>query len=182
MPIYSLADADLEVEDETAFWVAPGAVLIGKVILKKNASIWFGAVLRGDNEPIIVGENSNIQDGSVVHTDRGGTPVIIGANCTIGHMAMLHGCTLEDDVLIGIKATVLNGAIVRRHTLLGAHALIAENKDLPGGNLITGAPARVVRPLDERGLAAIARGASSYVANWKRYAAEMKPGRLDRRV
>lgn len=179
MPIYALADADLEVEDEAAFWVAPGAVLIGKVRLKKNASVWFGAVLRGDNEPIVVGENSNIQDGAVLHTDMG-SPLTIGANCTIGHMAMLHGCTLEDDVLIGIKATVLNGAVVRRHTLLGAHALIAENKDLPGGNLITGAPARVVRPLDERGRAAIARGAASYVANWKRYAAQMKPGRLER--
>ena len=177
---YRLDGTGLETENDD-WWIAPNAVVIGKVRLEVDASVWWGAVLRGDNEPIIVGRGSNVQDGTICHTDPG-TPLVIGPYVTVGHMAMLHGCTLEDDVLIGIKATVLNGAIVRRHTLLGAHALIAENKDLPGGNLITGAPARVVRPLDERGLAAIARGASSYVANWKRYAAEMKPGRLDRRV
>src|SRR5215470_11989515 len=122
MPIFSLADADLEVEDAGAFWVAPTAVLIGKVVLKRNASVWFGAVLRGDNEPIIVGENSNVQDLSVCHTDRG-SPLTIGANVTIGHMGMLHGCTIRDNALIGIKATVLNDAIVPPDTLLGAHAL-----------------------------------------------------------
>src|SRR5688572_4248096 len=106
MPIYALADADLEVEEEGAWWVAPSAVLIGRIVLKRNASVWFGAVLRGDNEPIIVGENSNVQDGSVLHTDPG-APLTIGAGVTIGHQAMLHGCTIANQSLIGIKATVL---------------------------------------------------------------------------
>jgi carbonic anhydrase/acetyltransferase-like protein (isoleucine patch superfamily) len=179
MPIYALADADLEVEDETAFWVAPGAVLIGNVVLKRNASVWFGAVLRGDNEPIVVGENSNVQDGAVLHTDIG-RPLTIGADCTIGHMAMLHGCTLADHVLIGIKASVLNGVRVGRYTLVGAHALITENKEFGDEVVVTGAPARAIRPLDERGRAAIDFGARSYVANWRRYAAGLKPSRLDR--
>jgi carbonic anhydrase/acetyltransferase-like protein (isoleucine patch superfamily) len=179
MPVYSLPDADLEVEDENAFWVAPGAVVIGKVVLKRNASIWFGAVLRGDNEPITIGEGSNIQDGSVIHTDPG-VPCTVGANCTIGHMVMLHGCTLEDNVLIGIKATVLNRAIVRSNTLVGAHALVTENKDIPSGMLVTGVPAKAVRELDEHGHAAIRRGAENYQMNWRRYAAGLKLGRLDR--
>lgn len=106
MPIYALADADLEVEDENAYWVAPTAVLIGRIVLKKNASVWWGAVLRGDNEPIVVGENSNVQDGSILHTDIG-APLTIGRDVTIGHMVMLHGCTIGDTSLIGIKATVL---------------------------------------------------------------------------
>jgi carbonic anhydrase/acetyltransferase-like protein (isoleucine patch superfamily) len=101
MPIYSLADADLEVEDPDAYWVAPTAVLIGRVVLKRNASIWFGAVLRGDNEPIVIGENSNIQDGSVLHTDMG-APLTIGRDVTVGHQVMLHGCTIADTSLIGI--------------------------------------------------------------------------------
>lgn len=120
MPIYALADADLEVEDENAFWVAPGAVLVGRVVLKRNASVWFGAVLRGDNEPIVIGEISNVQDGSVLHTDIG-APLNIGRNVTIGHQVMLHGCTISDDSLIGIKAT---GAESRgdRQALLGRRA------------------------------------------------------------
>jgi carbonic anhydrase/acetyltransferase-like protein (isoleucine patch superfamily) len=179
MPVFALADADLDVEDENAFWVAPGAVLIGRIVLKRNASVWFNAVLRGDNEPIVVGENSNIQDGAVLHTDLG-SPLTIGADCTIGHMAMLHGCTLADHVLVGIKATLLNGARVGRYTLIGAHALITENKNFGEGLLLAGAPARVVRPLDDKGRAAIDRGAAVYVENWKRYAAGLKKSRLDR--
>jgi carbonic anhydrase/acetyltransferase-like protein (isoleucine patch superfamily) len=179
MTIFALADADLEVEDESAFWVAPGAMLIGRIVLKRNASVWFNAVLRGDNEPIVVGENSNVQDGAVLHTDMG-SPLTIGADCTIGHMAMLHGCTLADHVLVGIKATLLNGASVGRYTLIGAHALITENKSFGEGLLVTGAPARALRPLEEKGRAAIDRGAASYVQNWKRYATGLKQSRLDR--
>jgi carbonic anhydrase/acetyltransferase-like protein (isoleucine patch superfamily) len=119
MPIYALADADLEVEDPDAFWVAPTAVLIGRIVLKKNASVWFGAVLRGDNEPIVVGENSNVQDASVLHTDMG-APLTIGKDVTIGHQAMLHGCTIGDTALIGIKATVLNHAAIPSYCLVGA--------------------------------------------------------------
>jgi hypothetical protein len=132
MPIFSLADADLEVEDADAYWVAPTAVLIGKVVLKKNASVWFGAVLRGDNEPIIIGENSNVQDGSVLHTDMG-APLTIGKDVTIGHQVMLHGCTIADTSLIGIKATVLNHASVPS-LLLGWRAFAGHRtQDVRGG-------------------------------------------------
>jgi carbonic anhydrase/acetyltransferase-like protein (isoleucine patch superfamily) len=176
MAIYALADADLEVEDENAFWVAPGAVLIGRIVLKKNASVWFGAVLRGDNEPIVVGENSNVQDGSVCHTDMG-APLTIGANVTVGHMAMLHGCTIGDNCLVGIKATVLNRANIQPFTLIGAHALVTENKTFPSGSLLTGSPAGVARELSEQQRAGLAMGAMSYVRNWQRFKAGLKPSR-----
>jgi carbonic anhydrase/acetyltransferase-like protein (isoleucine patch superfamily) len=177
MPIYALADADLEVEDESAFWVAPTAVLIGRVVLKKNASIWFGAVLRGDNEPIIVGENSNVQDGSVLHTDMG-APLTIGKDVTIGHHVMLHGCTVGDTSLIGIKATVLNHAVIPSFCLVGAHALVTERKTFEEGSLITGAPARVARKLEEVQRGIIQFSAAHYVENWKRYKRDLKPSRF----
>lgn len=179
MPIYALADADLEVEDEDAWWVAPGAVLVGRVVLKRNASVWFGAVLRADNEPITVGENSNVQDGTVIHTDAG-APCTIGANVTIGHMAMLHGCTIADNALIGIKATVLNHAHIPPYTLLGAHALVTERKEFPEGMLVTGVPARPARALDPAQRAVIDGSAKFYVANWKRFKAGMRESRLSR--
>lgn len=177
MPIYALADADLEVEDDGAWWVAPGAVLIGRIVLKRNASVWFGAVLRGDNEPIVIGENSNVQDGAVLHTDMG-APLTIGANVTIGHQAMLHGCTIANQVLVGIKATVLNHAQVGEACLIGAHALITERKSFEPGQLITGAPARVARALDEPQKQLIALSAAHYVENWQRYKRDLKPSRL----
>ncbi|MEZ5994636.1 MAG: gamma carbonic anhydrase family protein [Hyphomonadaceae bacterium] len=178
MPIYALADADLEVEDEAAFWVAPTATLIGKVVLKRNASVWFGAVLRGDNEPIVVGENSNVQDGSVLHTDMG-APLTIGRNVTIGHHVMLHGCTIGDTSLIGIKATVLNHAVIPNFCLVGAHALITERKTFEEGALVTGAPARAVRKLEEPQRQMIAFSAAHYVENWQRYKRELKPSKFD---
>ncbi|MBU6373211.1 MAG: gamma carbonic anhydrase family protein [Alphaproteobacteria bacterium] len=177
MPIYRLADADLEVEDPEAWWVAPGAVLIGRVVLKRNASVWFGAVLRGDNEPIVVGENSNVQDGSVLHTDMG-APLTIGANVTIGHQVMLHGCTIGDNALIGIKATVLNHAVVAPETLVGAHALVTERKTFPTRSLVTGAPAQVARALDDRQVQIIAGSALHYVENWRRYRRDLAPSRI----
>ena len=177
MPIYALADCDLEVEDESAFWVAPGAVLIGRIVLKKNASVWFGAVLRGDNEPIVVGENSNVQDGSVLHTDMG-APLTIGAKVTIGHQAMLHGCAIGDNALIGIKATVLNHAVIPSFSLVGAHALVTERKTFEQGWLITGAPARAQRQLEEPQRQVILMSALHYVENWKRYKRDMKPSRF----
>lgn len=177
MPIYALADADLEVEDPAAFWVAPGAVLIGKVVLKRNASVWFGAVLRGDNEPIVVGENSNVQDGSVLHTDMG-APLTIGANVTIGHQVMLHGCTIADNSLIGIKATVLNHAAIGPNTLVGAHALVTERKSFAPGSLVTGVPAAVSRELTEAQIQMIALSAAHYVENWQRYVRALKPSRF----
>ncbi len=178
MTIYALADADLEVEEDGAWWVAPNAILVGKIVLKKNASVWFGAVLRGDNEPIVIGENSNVQDNSVLHTDIG-APLIIGKNVTIGHQAMLHGCTVKDESLIGIKATVLNHAVIDTHCLVGAHALVTERKTFPAGQLITGAPARAVRPLDEAQIGVLRGSAQVYVANWKRFARDMRPSRYE---
>lgn len=177
MPIYALADADLEVEDEAAFWVAPTAVLIGRVVLKRNASVWWGAVLRGDNEPIVVGENSNVQDGSVLHTDIG-APLTIGRDVTIGHQVMLHGCTIADTSLVGIKATVLNHAAIPSFCLVGAQSLVTERKSFDQGSLITGAPARAVRKLDEQQRQIIQFSAAHYVENWKRYKRELRPGRL----
>jgi carbonic anhydrase/acetyltransferase-like protein (isoleucine patch superfamily) len=177
MPIYALADADLEVEDESAFWVAPSAVLIGRIVLKKNASVWYGAVLRGDNEPIVVGENSNVQDGSVLHTDIG-APLTIGRDVTIGHQAMLHGCTIADTSLIGIKATVLNHATIPSFCLVGAHALVTERKTFEPGWLITGAPARGQRQLDEPQKQVIQMSAAHYVENWRRYVRDLRPSRF----
>ncbi|MCC6787867.1 MAG: gamma carbonic anhydrase family protein [Hyphomonadaceae bacterium] len=178
MPIFSLADADLEVEEADAYWVAPTAVLIGRVVLKRNASVWFGAVLRGDNEPIIVGENSNVQDGSVLHTDMG-APLTIGKDVTIGHQVMLHGCTIGDTSLIGIKATVLNHATIPSFCLVGAHSLVTERKIFEEGSLVTGAPARAMRKLEEQQRQMIQFSAHHYVDNWKRYKRDMKPSRFE---
>lgn len=173
MPIYALADADLEVEDEDAFWIAPTAVLIGRVVLKKNASVWFGAVLRGDNEPIIVGENSNVQDNSVLHTDPG-APLRIGKNVTVGHQAMLHGCTIGDFSLVGIKATVLNDAVIGDYCLLGAHALVTERKRFDNDMLITGMPAQAVKPINQAQRDHLLISAAGYVENWKRFKRGLK--------
>jgi len=178
MPIFSLADADLEVEEADAYWVAPTAVLIGRVVLKRNASVWFGAVLRGDNEPIIVGENSNVQDGSVLHTDMG-APLTIGKDVTIGHQVMLHGCTIGDTSLIGIKATVLNHATIPSFCLVGAHSLVTERKIFEEGSLVTGAPARAMRKLEEQQRQMIQFSAHHYVDNWKRYKRDMKPSKFE---
>jgi carbonic anhydrase/acetyltransferase-like protein (isoleucine patch superfamily) len=177
MAIYALADADLEVEDAAAYWVAPTAVLIGRIVLKKNASVWWGAVLRGDNEPIVIGANSNVQDCAVLHTDMG-APLTIGADVTIGHQAMLHGCTIADRVLVGIKATILNHAGIGADSLIGAHALVTERKSFDGGQLITGAPARVVRALEEQQKQLIQMSALHYVENWQRYRRDLRPSKF----
>ena len=143
---------------------------MGKVTLKKNASIWFGAVLRGDNDPIVIGENSNIQDNSVLHTDVG-QPLTIGDNVTVGHMVMMHGCTIGDGSLIGIGAIVLNGARIGRNCLIGAGSLITEGKEIPDNSVVMGSPGKVVRVLTPEQAAGIAMGAAHYVENWKRYKA-----------
>jgi len=152
----------------------PGAILVGKVILHRKASVWFGAVLRGDNEPIVVGENSNVQDGSVLHTDPR-APLLIGPDVTVGHKAMLHGCQIGAGSLIGIGAVILNHARIGRGCLIGAGALIAEGKEIPDGALVMGAPGRVVRILDEAVQARLKTSAARYVAHWKRYAAGLTP-------
>ena len=170
--IYALGDIRPQLPNEGEYWIAPGAIVLGNVTLKKNASVWFGAILRGDNDPIIVGENSNVQDGSVLHTDPG-SPLTIGAGVTIGHKVMLHGCTIGDNTLIGIGSIILNGARIGRNCLIGANSLITEGKDIPDNSVVMGAPGKVVREVDERAMSMITFGAAHYVENWKRYARDL---------
>lgn len=155
-------------------WVADTAVLIGKVVVEADASIWFGAVARGDNEEIRVGAGSNVQENSVLHTDMG-YPLTIGANCTIGHKAMLHGCTIGDGTLIGMGATVLNGARIGKGCLIGACALITEGKEIPDGSLVMGSPGKVVRELDQTARARLLASAAGYQANARRFRAGLTP-------
>jgi carbonic anhydrase/acetyltransferase-like protein (isoleucine patch superfamily) len=159
--------------DATA-WVADTAVLVGKVVIGPGASVWFGAVARGDNEEIRVGAGTNVQESSVLHTDMG-YPLTIGANCTIGHKAMLHGCTIGDGTLIGMGATVLNGAKIGKGCLIGACALITEGKEIPDGSLVMGAPGKVVRQLDETAKAKLLASAASYQANAMRFRSGLSP-------
>ncbi len=164
--IYALDGIAPKLHPDT--WVAPDANLIGRIVLELGASVWFGATLRGDNEEIRVGENSNIQENSVLHTDMG-YPLTIGANCTIGHKAMLHGCTIGEGSLIGMGATVLNGAKIGKGCLIGAGALITEGKEIPDGSLVMGAPGKVVRVLDAEAQAKLLKSAAGYRANMKRF-------------
>jgi len=155
-------------------WAAPNATLIGKVRLQAGASVWFGAVLRGDNELIDIGENSNVQDGTVMHTDAG-VPLTIGTGVTIGHNAMLHGCTVGDYSLIGINAVILNGARIGKHCIIGANALIAEGKEIPDGSLVMGSPGKVVRELSEAQKQGLHASAAHYVDNAQRYLRDLEP-------
>lgn len=170
MTAYRLGDRFPEVPEDGQYWIAPNATVLGQVILKKNASVWFGAVLRGDNDPIVVGENSNIQDNAVLHTDVG-QPLTIGENVTIGHQVMLHGCTIGDGSLIGIGSIVLNGARIGKGCLIGAGALITEGKEIPDYSMVVGSPGKVVRTLTPEQAAGLSAGALHYVENWKRYKA-----------
>jgi carbonic anhydrase/acetyltransferase-like protein (isoleucine patch superfamily) len=151
-------------------WIAPGAHVIGRVRIGAGASVWFGAVLRGDNEWITVGGDTNVQENAVLHTDMG-YPLTIGARCTIGHKAMLHGCTIADGSLIGMAATVLNGAQIGAGCLIGAGALVTEGKVIADGSLVMGAPGRVVRSLDDAGRARLLASAAGYAANARRFRA-----------
>jgi carbonic anhydrase/acetyltransferase-like protein (isoleucine patch superfamily) len=173
MPIYELDGQAPEFPGEGNYWVAETATLIGRVRLKKDASVWFGAVLRGDNEWIELGERSQIQDSATLHTDPG-FPLVIGSNCVIGHNVILHGCTVGDESLIGMGAIMLNGAKVGRNCLVGAGAMITEGKIFPDNSLIVGAPARVIRTLDEKAADMIRRGADIYVRRWQQYAKGLK--------
>lgn len=172
MAIYSL-DGKQPVLPEGFYFVAESAQVIGHVILGEGAGIWFGAVLRGDNEPITVGEGSNIQENCVLHTDMG-FPLTIGKGCTIGHAAILHGCTIGDNSLVGMGATVLNGAEIGKNCLIGAGALVTEGKVIPDNSLVVGSPARVIRTLDADAEAKLRLSASHYVENAKRFAAGLK--------
>ena len=149
-------------------WAASNAVLIGKVELKKDSNIWFNVTLRGDVEPITIGEGSNVQDGSVIHTDPG-CPAIIGKNVTIGHLVMLHGCIIEDDCLIGIGSTILNKAKIGKNCIIGAKALITENKEIPDNSLVIGAPGKVIRQVTEDEKKSVFENTKHYQDNWKKY-------------
>ena len=173
MSVYNLGEVAPQLPKEDEYWIAPNAAVIGRVILKKNASVWFGATIRGDNDPITIGENSNVQDGSVLHTDTG-YPLTIGANVTVGHKVMLHGCTIGDGSLIGIGSIVLNGAKIGKNCLIGANCLITEGKEIPDNSLVMGAPGKVVREISEDQAKALAGGAMHYVENWKRYRAGLR--------
>lgn len=171
--IYELGERRPVLEGSGHF-IAENASVIGSVRLAQASSIWFDCVLRGDNDWIEIGERSNVQDGSVLHTDPG-LRLSVGRNVTIGHKVMLHGCTIGDDCLIGIGSTVMNGATVGSQCVVGAHTLITENKSFPDGSLILGAPARVVRKLDDEEKAMIARSADVYVANARRFNRQLRP-------
>jgi carbonic anhydrase/acetyltransferase-like protein (isoleucine patch superfamily) len=173
MSVYQLGDATPELPEDDEYWIAPNAAVIGRVILKRNASVWWGATLRGDNDPIVIGENSNVQDGSVLHTDTG-SPLTLGANVTVGHMVMLHGCTIGDNTLVGIGSIILNGARIGKNCLIGANCLITEGKEIPDNSLVMGAPGKVVRELSDAQAQSVALGAWHYVENWKRYRASLR--------
>ncbi len=166
MPVYRLGDKTPRLA--AGVWIAPNATVIGDVRLAANVSIWWNAVLRGDNDPIAIGANSNIQDGSVLHTDEG-VPLTVGRDVTVGHLVMLHGCTVGDGTLIGIKSVILNGAVIGKNCLIGANTLIPEGKVIPDGSLVMGSPGKVVRELTDEQLARFARNAPHYVKNADRY-------------
>ena len=156
------------------YFIAPGAAVIGRVHLARNASVWWNAVLRGDFEPISVGENSNIQDGCILHTDPG-KPTTVGANCTVGHAAILHGCTVGDGSLIGIGAVVLNGVTIGRNCIVGARSLIPDGKDIPDNSVVMGTPGRVIRRTTEADFAMIRETVDFYVANQARFRDGLRP-------
>jgi carbonic anhydrase/acetyltransferase-like protein (isoleucine patch superfamily) len=172
MPVYNLADAKPDLPPSGQYWIAPTAVVLGRVRLKVNASVWFGAVLRGDNEWIEIGEGSNVQDNSVLHTDPG-CPLTLGKDVTVGHQAMLHGCTVGDNSLIGIGAVVLNRTRIGNNCLIGANTLIAEGKEIPDNSMVMGSPGKVIRKVDDAVLALLKYSAEHYVENWRRYAREL---------
>jgi carbonic anhydrase/acetyltransferase-like protein (isoleucine patch superfamily) len=169
MAIFELDGETPDLPADGRYWIAESAVVIGRVRLRTEASVWFGSVLRGDNEWIELGERSQIQDNATLHTDPG-FPIIIGDNCVIGHNVVLHGCSIASNSLIGMGAVVLNGARIGRNCLVGAGALVTEGKEFADNALIVGAPARAVRTLDDKATEAIARGADIYVRRWQQYA------------
>jgi len=169
---YSLGERKVVCKGD--YWIAPNATVIGNVVLENNASIWWNCVLRGDNETITIGENSQVQDGSVLHADPG-FPLTLEKNVSIGHMAMVHGCTIGAGSLVGIKAVILNGAKIGKNCLIGAGAFVGEGKEIPDGSLVLGAPGKVVRQLTPEQISQINGISGRYVENFKRFRAELKP-------
>ncbi|TIS99328.1 gamma carbonic anhydrase family protein [Mesorhizobium sp.] len=168
MPLYAIDGKAPGFEDADSNWIAPDATLIGDIRVGRNAGFWFGVVIRGDNEPVVIGADTNVQEHTVMHTDVG-FPLTIGQGCTIGHRALLHGCTIGDNSLIGMGAIVLNGAKIGKNSLVGAGALVTEGKEFPDNSLIIGSPARLVRALDDAAVAGLRASAAHYVANGKRF-------------
>ncbi len=173
MNVYRIGDKKPQLPPEGEYWLAPNATLIGDVILKPGASVWFGAVVRGDNDPITIGRDTNIQDGSVLHSDLG-EPLTIGDGVTVGHMVMLHSCEIGDNTLIGIGAVVLGRAKIGKNCLIGANTLITEGKEIPDGSLVMGQPGKVIRALEPGQIEVLKASATHYVENWKRYARDLK--------
>ena len=173
MTIYALGDQQPQLPGDGDAWIAPTASVIGHVILEPGASVWFGAVLRGDNEPITIGPDSNVQDGAVLHTDPG-SPLTLGRGVTVGHKAMMHGCVVDDYSLIGIGAVILNGVRIGKNCIIGANALITEGKVIPDNSLVMGQPGKVVRERDPDHIAVLQMSAEHYVQNWKRFAAGLR--------
>ena len=171
--IYDLGPDRVVLPEDGDYWIAPGAHVIGRVVLKRDASVWFGAVIRADNAEIVIGEGSNVQDNAVLHADPG-FPLTLGSGVTVGHQAMLHGCTVGDRSLIGIGAVVLNGAVIGEDCLIGAGALIPEGKLIPSGSLVIGQPGRVKRMLEPAELQHLRFAGETYVKNARRYAATLK--------
>ena len=170
--IFKLDDDTPDVHQDA--WVADNASVIGQVTLSKGTSVWFNAVLRAENAPIVIGENSNVQDGSVLHVDPG-MPLTLGKHVTVGHKVMLHGCTIGDESLIGINAVVLNGAKIGKNCLIGANALIPEGKEIPDGSLVMGSPGKIVRTLTSEQQQGLLQSAKHYVENARRYKAGLSP-------
>lgn len=173
MPIYALGEYEPKLPPAGRYWVAPGAHVMGKVELADDVGIWFGVVLRGDNEWITIGAGTNIQENTVIHTDWG-FPTTIGENCTIGHSAIIHGCTIGNNSLIGMGATVLNGARIGNNCLVGANALVTEGKEFPDNSLIVGSPAKAIRTLDETAVEKLKLSALNYAENWKRFSKNLR--------
>ena len=169
---YSLGDRKVVCKGD--YWIADNAIVIGSVVLENNASIWFNCVVRGDQDVIIIGENSQLQDGCVVHIDPG-HPLTLGKDVSVGHMAMLHGCTIGDGTLIGIKSVILNDAIIGKNCVIGANTLVPEGKKIPDGSLVVGSPGKVVRHLTDEEIREFRSTAAHYVEAWQRYRAELKP-------
>lgn len=168
MSLYSIDGIQVELPQDGEYWIAPNAVIIGKVKLGKLSSVWFGAMIRGDNDLIDIGERTNIQDGSVLHTDKD-FPMVIAEGCTVGHMAMLHGCTIGANTLIGIGSTLLNGARIGKNCIIGAHSLVPEGKEIPDNSLVMGTPGRVVRTVSDEQAEGLKKLSQHYVDNLKRY-------------
>ncbi|MGG7518244.1 gamma carbonic anhydrase family protein [Allorhizobium undicola] len=174
MALYALGNLVPQLPAEGRYWIAPNAQVMGNVVISENVGIWFGAVLRGDNDPITIGAGTNIQDNCTIHTDIG-LPTIIGEGCTIGHNAIIHGCVIGENSLVGMGATVLNGARIGRNSLVGANALVTEGKEFPENSLIVGSPAKAIRTLDENAIEALRQSARNYIANWQRFARDLRP-------